>query len=192
MTTPARRRPARSRRPATATSAGPADLWQTKPTPAQPEMIVPAADPAALVNSLGPAPLPGHGARADGYVTAVVERAAALATALKFVSERVVRREMADYLAVRQRPGTSQPGAILRGDVPASGPAFPSGHVILVAAIGSVVAPSLESGWAVVPVVLTLLVMVGRVYVGAHNPLDVTAGAGAGMLLGGVLATFVR
>jgi membrane-associated phospholipid phosphatase len=39
--------------------------------------------------------------------------------------------------------------------------------------------------------VLTLIVMIGRVYVGAHNPLDVTAGAGAGMLLGGVLATFV-
>jgi membrane-associated phospholipid phosphatase len=29
--------------------------------------------------------------------------------------------------------------------------------------------------------------MLGRVYVGAHNPLDVTAGLGAGMLIGGVL-----
>ena len=63
--------------------------------------------------------------------------------------------------------------------------------IILVAAVGSVVAPSLDGAWALVPIVLTLLVMVGRVYVGAHNPLDVTAGAGAGMLLGGVLATFV-
>jgi membrane-associated phospholipid phosphatase len=42
-----------------------------------------------------------------------------------------------------------------------------------------------------VPIVLTLLVMVGRVYVGAHNPLDVTAGLGAGLLLGGVVATVV-
>ena len=33
-----------------------------------------------------------------------------LAMALKLVTERVVRREMADYLAVRQRPGTSQIG----------------------------------------------------------------------------------
>ncbi len=40
------------------------------------------------------------------------------------------------------------------------------------------------------PCVLTVLVMVGRVYVGAHNPLDVTAGLGVGLLLGGVLATF--
>ena len=37
------------------------------------------------------------------------------------------------------RPGTSQPGAILRGDVPVAGPSFPSGHAILVAAIGSVI-----------------------------------------------------
>ena len=40
--------------------------------------------------------------------------------------------------------------------------------------------------------VLTLLVVVGRVYVGAHNPLDVTAGLGAGLLLGGFVAAFVR
>ena len=54
---------------------------------------------------------------------------------------------MADYLAIRQRPGTSQTGAILRGgDVPSSGPSFPSGHVILVAAVGSVVAPVLPVG----------------------------------------------
>jgi undecaprenyl-diphosphatase len=114
-----------------------------------------------------------------------------LAAVLKLVTERIVRHEMADALAVRQRPGTSQPGAILRGDVPAAGPSFPSGHVILVAAIGSVVAPNVRAAWWWVPVVLILLVMLGRVYVGAHNPLDVTAGLGAGLLLGGILATFV-
>ena len=97
---------------------------------------------------------------------------------------------MADYLVVRQRPGTSQTGAVLRGDVPESGPSFPSGHVILVAAVGCVVTPSLQVGWWWVPGVLIVLVMVGRVYVGAHNPLDVTAGLGTGLLLGGVLATF--
>ena len=115
-----------------------------------------------------------------------------MAMALKLVTERVVRREMADYLAVRQRPGISQTGAILRGDVPSSGPSFPSGHVILVAAIGSVVAPDIAVAWWWLPVLLIVLVMVGRVYVGAHNPLDVTAGLGTGLLLGGCLATFVN
>jgi membrane-associated phospholipid phosphatase len=114
-----------------------------------------------------------------------------LAMALKLVTERVVRREMADYLAVRQRPGTSQVGAVLRGDVPKSGPSFPSGHVILVAGVGSVVAPNFSAQWWWVPGLLIILVALGRVYVGAHNPLDVTAGLGTGLLLGGVVAAFV-
>jgi membrane-associated phospholipid phosphatase len=115
-----------------------------------------------------------------------------LAMVLKLVTERIVRREMKAYLAVRERPGTSQNGAVLRGgDVPAVGASFPSGHVILVAAIGCVVAPTLPAAWVWAPFLLTAVVMVGRVYVGAHNPLDVTAGLGAGLLLGGVVAGFV-
>ena len=116
-----------------------------------------------------------------------------LAMVFKLVTERVVRRKMADHLAVRQRPGTSEVDAIVRGkDVPRSGPSFPSGHIILVAAVGTVVAPNLPAAWWWVPAVLMILVMVGRVYVGAHNPLDVTAGLGAGLLLGGILAAFVN
>jgi membrane-associated phospholipid phosphatase len=125
----------------------------------------------------------------DRDVTAAV--GVTLAAALKLLAERVIRRQMVDYLAVRQRPGVSQIGAILRGgDVPVSGPSFPSGHVILAAGVGTIVAPILGPWWWV-PVVLTLLVMIGRVYVGAHNPLDVTAGLGAGLVLGGVLAALV-
>ena len=37
---------------------------------------------------------------------------------------------------------------------------------------------------AVVPWVLVGLVMVGRVYVGAHNPLDVVCGAALGVAIG--------
>ncbi len=122
----------------------------------------------------------------------VVALGVVLATVLKLVVERVVRSQLADQLAQRQRPGTSEPGAILRGsDVPSSGPSFPSGHVILVAAVMCVVAPQLPVSWWWVPLLATLLVMLGRVYVGAHNPLDVTAGLGAGLLLGGVVAGFV-
>ena len=110
---------------------------------------------------------------------------------LKLVTERVVRREMAAYLQVRQRPGTSEPGAVLRGnDVPSKGPSFPSGHIILVAAVACLVAPLLPASALCVVFVLTLLVMIGRVYVGAHNPLDVVAGLGAGLVLGGALTAF--
>ena len=49
-----------------------------------------------------------------------------LTMVLKLVVERVVRKEMADYLAVRQRPGTSQVDAVLRGgDVPVLGTELP-------------------------------------------------------------------
>jgi undecaprenyl-diphosphatase len=128
-----------------------------------------------------------------GYRDLAMAIAVVLAMALKLVSERIVRHRMAAHLAVRQRPGTSQPDAVLRGDdVPSSGPSFPSGHVILVAAVTAVIANDLGWAWSWVPFVLVLLVMVGRVYVGAHNPLDVTAGLGVGLLVGAVLDVGLR
>jgi len=135
---------------------------------------------------------------AVGLVVAAVERSLAtaigvvLAAVLKLVAEKIVRREMADHLAARQRPGTSQAHARLRGDVPKSGASFPSGHVILVTAISCVVAPHLLVAWWWVAFGLVGVVMIGRVYVGAHNPLDVTAGLGTGLLLGGLVAAFAR
>ena len=115
-----------------------------------------------------------------------------IAAGLKLIAERVIRGRTADYLAVRQRPGTSQPGAILRGDdVPSSGPSFPSGHVILVSGVACVVLDSIPDEVVWVPFSLTALVTIARVYVGAHNPLDVTAGLGTGLLVGGILAQWV-
>ena len=126
--------------------------------------------------------LAGEGAVAAGVVVAMI---------LKLVTERIARRRMQAYLAVRERPGTSQPGAVLRGDVPCAGPSFPSGHVLLVTVVACVIATTVSSEWLWVPVLTAALVTVGRVYVGAHNPLDVTAGLGGGLLLGGVLAAVV-
>lgn len=114
------------------------------------------------------------------------------AMVLKLVAERVVRRQLAPYLAVRQRPGTSEPGARLRGaDVPHQGMSFPSGHVILVAAVSTVLTGHLDAGVALIPFAVAALVAVGRVFVGAHNPLDVTAGMGAGLLVGGILTAIL-
>jgi undecaprenyl-diphosphatase len=119
--------------------------------------------------------------------------AVVIATGLKLVVERVIRHRMTAFAAVRQRPGTSEPGAILRGgDVPSAGASFPSGHVILAAAIAAVLSSGLDPALVWLPWLAAMLVMVGRVYVGAHNPLDVTAGFGAGLLIGGVLDLLLR
>jgi hypothetical protein len=60
----------------------PADLWQPVPALPDPSHIEPAHDPRALIRSLGDPPLAGQGAVAEHYLGAVVDRAAALATAL--------------------------------------------------------------------------------------------------------------
>jgi undecaprenyl-diphosphatase len=110
------------------------------------------------------------------------------ATGLKLVVEKVVRAELSEqFLDHRRRPGTSQTDAVLRGDVPADGYSFPSGHVILVAALAAVLTPLLPRRWATLPWALVGLVAFGRVYVGAHNPLDVTAGFALGLSVGSVL-----
>jgi len=58
------------------------ELWRRVPVLPDPELIAPAADPTALLRSLGPPPLPGQGAVAEHYLAAVIGRAAVVATAL--------------------------------------------------------------------------------------------------------------
>ncbi len=60
----------------------PIDVWRPVPQLPDPAPITPAADPTAVLRSLGDPPLPGQGAVAQHYLAAVVERAAGLATAL--------------------------------------------------------------------------------------------------------------
>jgi len=106
-----------------------------------------------------------------------------LATVAKLVLERVVKA-----LVSRERPGTSVgPEAELRGDVSARGESFVSGHAVMIAAIACLVVPYLPRRWRPVAWVLVVLVMVGRVYVGAHNPLDVICGAALGVVIGSCL-----
>jgi undecaprenyl-diphosphatase len=105
---------------------------------------------------------------------------------LKLFAERQVMKQLVE----RGRPGQTEPGAMLR-DVPPAGLSFPSGHAIVVFAVAVLVAPYLRGWWRVVPFALAALACVSRVYLGAHNPLDVVAGAGAGLLLGGLLTLLV-
>jgi hypothetical protein len=78
---PSRRTSSRRRRPKKGTPKA-AELWRPVPQLPQPEPIVRAGDPTALLRSLGDPPLQGQGAVAEHYLVAVVERAADVATAL--------------------------------------------------------------------------------------------------------------
>ncbi len=104
-----------------------------------------------------------------------------LVVPLKLAAERVPKQ-----LVQRERPGTTVPDAILRG-VPHDGLSFVSGHAIITFAIAGLLALVLPRRWAVVAFVLATLNSVARVYLGAHNPLDVVGGAAIGLAIAAVL-----
>jgi membrane-associated phospholipid phosphatase len=109
--------------------------------------------------------------------------AVVIAGVLKLVSERVVKAAV-----TRERPGTSIGEDVnARGDVSISGESFVSGHAVLAAAIATVVAPYVSPRGRIALALVVLLVLVARVYVGAHNPLDVVCGAALGVALGGLI-----
>jgi membrane-associated phospholipid phosphatase len=58
---------------------------------------------------------------------------------------------------------------------------------MVIFAIAALVAPYFKRGWKVLPWALAAAVCLSRVYLGAHFPLDVAAGAGLGMFIGGAL-----
>jgi membrane-associated phospholipid phosphatase len=54
-------------------------------------------------------------------------------------------------------------------------------------AIAALVAPYFKRWWKVLPWALAAAVCLSRVYLGAHFPLDVAAGAGLDVFIGGAL-----
>lgn len=105
--------------------------------------------------------------------------AAVLVTVGKLAAERAVKS-----VVHRQRPWTSIGHIHARGDVPHHGWSFPSGHAVLLAGLATIVVPYLPRRARWVPWALVAANAVMRVYVGAHNPLDVVAGTGLGLTVG--------
>lgn len=105
---------------------------------------------------------------------------------LKLVAERQVLKQLVE----RQRPGQTETNPILR-DVPPAGLSFPSGHAIVAAATLVILWPYLGRTGRIIATLLAVGVGVARIYLGAHNPLDVVAGAGLGLILGALLTLVV-
>ena len=110
--------------------------------------------------------------------------AAALATATLL---KVSLEAAAKTFVQRDRPAETLPNVILRGQAAARGLSFPSGHAMVIFAIVVLVTPYLKGWWKALPWALAAAVCLSRVYLGAHFPLDIIAGAGLGMFIGGVL-----
>jgi len=131
-------------------------------------------------------------ALAIGVVIAILLRrwwvaaAVVAAVGLKLVGERAVKN-----VVERSRPGTTIGAIHVRGNVPLHGLSFVSGHSVIVTAVATLLTPVLRGRWKLVPWIFVILNGLARIYVGAHNPLDVIGGAGLGLFIGGILNVFV-
>jgi undecaprenyl-diphosphatase len=129
-------------------------------------------------------------------VAAVLRRwRLALALVLLVPAKLFVEYQVIKAVADRERPATS----ICEGDLtclnlrdaPAAGVSMPSGHAVIAMAIWWLVAPYLPRRWVWVTLAGCLMVPVARVYLGAHNPLDVVAGGAAGIVIAASLNLLV-
>ena len=120
-------------------------------------------------------------------VAAVLRRweltvAGVVAILAKLSLERVVKS-----VVERRRPGTTVPDAILRGDVSAGGLSFVSGHATITVAMATALTAVVPRRWLIPIWLVVALNGFTRIYVGAHNPLDIVGGTGLGLVIGGPL-----
>lgn len=107
---------------------------------------------------------------------------------LKLIVEKAVIKQLVE----RERPGTTicDLDATCGNfrDVPLRGLSFVSGHAIIAWAVATLLWTALPGRWRFVPFAVASANAIARVYLGAHNPLDVLGGGGVGAALGASLA----
>lgn len=104
----------------------------------------------------------------------------------------VVEKQVVKAIIERERPGTSicdldETCANFR-DAPLEGLSFVSGHAIVVWAMCAMLWTHVPTRWRWTLVALAVANGVARIYLGAHNPLDIVGGAGVGLMIGVLLA----
>jgi membrane-associated phospholipid phosphatase len=97
---------------------------------------------------------------------------------------------LAKHLVERPRPYEVVSGAVLRQQ-PAHGDSFPSSHTAVATAVAVALFPFLPRPVAIVGLVYAAAVGWSRVFLGVHYPLDIIAGAGVGMVAGGLVLAAV-
>jgi membrane-associated phospholipid phosphatase len=121
------------------------------------------------------------------FVAALLRRPKLALAAVVAVGAKLWLEDVVKSIVERSRPGTSVGDAILRGNVSFSGLSFVSGHAVIAVAMATALSAVLPRRWRTVVWVLVALNGLTRIYVGAHNPLDIVGGAGLGLIIGGPL-----
>jgi membrane-associated phospholipid phosphatase len=121
-----------------------------------------------------------------GYVVAWTRSVLPVAAGAVAAGLAWVLANVAKVIADRPRPYEVVADAVLR-QPPAHGTSFPSSHTAVTVAVVIALVPFLPRVLAWVAIAYAALVGWSRVYLGVHYPLDVLAGAGIGMAVGGVV-----
>ena len=102
-----------------------------------------------------------------------------------------VLAKAAKPLSGRPRPARLLADVRVRG-AEQTGGGLPSGHAAVSAAMAVAAFPELGSGGRLAAVSLALAAPIGRMYVGAHLPLDVVGGSALGLAVGSLTRRLIR
>ena len=121
-----------------------------------------------------------------GYVVVRNRSVLPVAAAAVAAGGALLLAHVAKAIADRPRPYQAMADAVLRQQ-PAHGTSFPSSHTAVTVAVVIALIPFLPRALAPVAIAYAVLVGWSRVYLGVHYPLDVLAGAGIGIAVGGAV-----